>query len=96
MTKAKKKPKTPPKNVGGRPRKDPAHKARRIAVYLPGPQFHALLGRALFLETQAKRGPNESRGRTSGEEEEAIVAAYAKTTLLNLAERILGAPAVKS
>lgn len=91
-TKAKVKKKAPPpKNVGGRPRKDPEQKARRLAIYLPGVQFQALLGRAVFLKTEPQRGPNEGRGRTQQEEEDAIVAAYAKSALQKLADGILKA-----
>lgn len=87
-------PKTiaPPKNVGGRPRKDPNEKARRVTFWVPGPEFHALLSRALHMKVRPQRAPNKGRGRSPVEEQDAIVAAYSKERLLELAARILGGP----
>jgi hypothetical protein len=85
------KTKKPAKNLGGRPRKAPAERARRIAVYLPGPEFRALLERARELNMRPRRAPNEGRGRTQSEVEDAVVAAYARERLIQLADRIVKA-----
>jgi hypothetical protein len=85
-TKTKKKA---PKNLGGRPRKDPSEKTRRIVVYVPGSHFRAILRRAHELEMKPKRGPNEGRPRTQSETEDAIVAAYSRERLIELANRLI-------